>query len=61
MEGWKTKTGAGLAMAWGVAGFLLGQHDLNQAIMLIAGGLTAWGAGHKLDKLKQTISATPKA
>jgi hypothetical protein len=59
MNGWKTLTGGGLLIAWGVAGMVLGAHGPDKAIQYAAEGLGIIGLGHKLDK--QTEALKPPA
>ncbi len=65
MEGWKTKIGAGLAIAAGVFGYAVsffGYQGLtwDVALALIAAGFSALGLGHKFDKIKQSLESIKK-
>lgn len=48
MNGWKTMTGGGLLIAWGVVGMVIGPNGLEQAIQYAAEGLGSIGIGHKM-------------
>lgn len=59
MTGWKTKvagvgailTGLGLALA-GLAADPVNSTQAIQGVLVVLGGLTALGLGHKVDKLR---------
>jgi hypothetical protein len=59
MTGWKTWAAGGLMIAYGAGGYLFDQHGLDKAIELVGGGLSVWGLGHKLDKVRETVAPTP--
>lgn len=50
MTGWKTKLAAALAIIYGVAGWLLGLHDLDAAMNYLITGTGLLGVGHKIEK-----------
>lgn len=52
MKGWKTWCGVVLAMT--TAGLeAAGYWELSKVVGTIAGGMAAWGIGHKLDKTRE--------
>jgi len=53
MTGWKTKTAGFASIAWGIGGYFLGLHDINEAANNVVAGLGILGIGHKLDKANQ--------
>ena len=65
MGGWKTKLGAGLAIATGVLGYAItffGYQglSLDVALGMISAGFVALGLGHKFDKIKGVLEALKK-
>lgn len=64
MEGWKTKVGGGLAIAFGAIGYVInwfGYPGLSweAALPMISGGFVALGLGHKFDKIKAVLEKKP--
>lgn len=51
MTGWKTKTAAFTSIGWGIAGYFLKLHDINDAANSVIAGLGLLGIGHKMDKI----------
>lgn len=51
MTGWKTWLGAGVSIAYGVGGYLLGLHDHDAAVAFVVSGIGMTGIGHKIEKL----------
>ncbi len=50
MSGWKSKLAAALSIVYGVAGVLLGMHDLSGMMDYIITGVGLLGVAHKIEK-----------
>ena len=50
MTGWKTKAAGYLAIAYGIAGLILGLHDMDAGVQFVVNGLGLLGIGHKIEK-----------
>lgn len=58
MKGWKTWTAAGLAVAYGLVGWLAGVHDVEVGMGFLVGGLGMVGLGHKVSVLTDLLAAS---
>lgn len=53
MTGWKTKVGGWGSVAWGLAGFFMGVHGIDDAANSVVAGISILGLGHKIEKLNK--------